>query len=69
MEELTNLIAYFCGELQPHPPKTPLTKHDVALSTLAYLNAYRVTTLMLQSLAGDAAGLEAEARLPKCGDV
>ncbi|GAI26084.1 unnamed protein product [marine sediment metagenome] len=63
MIELNELIAYFCGELQPHPPKTPLTKHDVAMSTLAYLNAYRVTTFMLQDLAGDAADLEEEARL------
>jgi len=64
MIELPELIAYFCGELQPHPPKTPLSQHDVALSTLAYLNAYRVTTLMLKDLAGNAADLEAEGKLP-----
>ncbi|GAI34314.1 unnamed protein product, partial [marine sediment metagenome] len=30
----------------------------------AYLNGYRVTSVMLQDLAGNAADLEAEARLP-----
>ena len=69
MIEINELIVYFCGELQPHPPETPLSRHDVAVSTLAYLNGYRMTNVMLQSLAGKTAEFETEARLLKCGDA
>lgn len=64
MIELPTLVFYFCERLEPHPPISPLDWHDVCQSTLAYLNGYRVTTAMLKDLAGDAANLEAEARLP-----
>lgn len=60
MIEINELIGYFCGELQPHPPKTPYSRHDVALSALAFLNGYRITHAMLKDLAGNAADLEAE---------
>lgn len=64
MIELNELIAYFSGECQKYPPKSPFDRRHIALSTLAYLNGYRVTSAMLQDLAGNAADLEAEARLP-----
>lgn len=64
MIELNKLIVYFSERLQEHPPMTTLVWHDVCQSALAYLNGYRVTNVMLQSLAGNATALEAEARLP-----
>lgn len=49
--ELTELIAYYSGVLQPHPTESFLDRKDVYHSTLVYLNAYRTTTTMLQNLA------------------
>lgn len=62
MIPLPTLIAYYSGELQPHPPESPLDRRDVYLSTLAYLNAYRATTAMLQDLAKNATDLEREGK-------
>lgn len=60
MIDLPQLIAFWNGKLQEHPPLTSLDWHDVCLSTLTYLNSYRVTSLMLKDLAKDVVDLEAE---------
>jgi len=62
MIELVELIAYWSGQLQTQPPMTGLDWHDVCHSTLAYLNAYRATTAMLQDLSKNASDLEEEGR-------
>lgn len=62
MIKLVELIAYYSGELQPHPPESPLDQRDVILSTLRYLNGYRYTYAMLQDLAKNATDLEAEGK-------
>jgi len=61
MIKLPTLIAYYSGRLSPRPPETDLDQRDIDLSTLAYLNGYRTTNVMLQDLAGQATDLEAEA--------
>lgn len=58
MIELVELIKYWNGRLQEHPPISPLDWHDVCQSTLTYLNAYRTTNAMLKDLAKDAIDLE-----------
>ena len=62
MIELPELINYWSGKLLEHPPITTLDWHDVCHSTLAYLNAYRTTTLMLRDLAKDINDLEKGAK-------
>ena len=60
MIELPELIAYWSGRCQEHPPITTLDWHDVCMATLTYLNGYRTTTAMLRSLANDTSDLVLE---------
>jgi len=47
---LLELVIYFNGRLQEHPPISTLPWRDVCDSTLAYLNLYRQLQDMLNHL-------------------
>lgn len=61
MLTLLELIIYFNGRLQEHPPISSLNWHEVCDSTLAYLNCYRQTEAMLKDLAKDVADITCQA--------
>jgi len=53
MIPLTELIVYFSGRLQEHPPLPRYDWKEICQSTLAYLNSYRQLQGMLDKLAGE----------------
>jgi hypothetical protein len=58
MIQLLELILYFNQQLEEHPPAPTFDWLDICSSTLAYLNAYRQTVIMLEDIARDAVDLK-----------
>ena len=50
MLPVTELINYFSGRLQEHPPLPEHSWKDICRSTIAYLNSYRRLQDMLDEL-------------------
>ena len=57
---ILELILYWNGRLEAHPPMTSLDWEQVCKSTLIYLNAYQQASTMLVRLAKGTADLPEE---------